>query len=491
MWDGGPTLPARRAAVNPSSPSAHAGPPVHASTLTLMAVDTPTHSFDPATFTTFRFVSRDLDEGGRVDVGLRARRRRRSSSRRSSCPSAAARGGRARAVDGLLSLLHWVAGRQLLQDGRAAARALRRRRAAPAAAALLEALYSEGLGEFAYVNAPPRRCRGRASPTRAGRRPPAGAPAGHAPRRGASRGACSCRSAAARTRSWRSRRSAARAASSRCSRSATPTPIARTAAVAGLPRLIARRQLDPGLARAQRAPARSTATCRSPRSSSLHRAADGRAQRLRRGRDGQRALGLERQPVVGRRRGQPSVQQEPARRAPAARRRVAELAPRLQLFSILRPASELAIARAFARLERTTRAFTSCNAIFRLDPARRAASWCCDCPKCRFVFLVLAPFSEPAAADARCSARDLLEDEAQFDGFALLTATGGAQAVRVRRRGAARASRRSACSPTIRAGATTRRRAARRRGAARPCARRGRRRGGARAERRARRARRP
>ena len=63
-----------------------------------------------------------------------------------------------------------------------------------------------------------------------------------------------------------------------------------------------------------------------------------------------------------------------------------------RLFSILRPASELAIARAFARMERYHGAFTSCNAIFRIDPALRAASWCCDCPKCRFVFLALAPF---------------------------------------------------------------------------------------------------
>ncbi len=62
---------------------------------------------------------------------------------------------------------------------------------------------------------------------------------------------------------------------------------------------------------------------------------------------------------------------------------------------VLRPASELAIARAFSRMERYHRAFTSCNAIFRIDPALRAASWCCDCPKCRFVFLALAPFSSP------------------------------------------------------------------------------------------------
>jgi UDP-N-acetyl-alpha-D-muramoyl-L-alanyl-L-glutamate epimerase len=94
------------------------------------------------------------------------------------------------------------------------------------------------------------------------------------------------------------------------------------------------------------------------------------------------------------------------------------------LFSVLRPASELAIACAFARMERYHPAFTSCNAIFRIDPALRAASWCCECPKCRFVFLALAPFSEPAALREIFS-RDLLDEEDQFEGFALLTATGG------------------------------------------------------------------
>jgi UDP-N-acetyl-alpha-D-muramoyl-L-alanyl-L-glutamate epimerase len=93
-------------------------------------------------------------------------------------------------------------------------------------------------------------------------------------------------------------------------------------------------------------------------------------------------------------------------------------------FSVLRPASELAIARAFARLERYHGAFTSCNAIFRIDPARRAGSWCCECPKCRFVFLALAPFSSPE--DLReIFGRDLLDEPAQYEGFALLGAIGG------------------------------------------------------------------
>jgi hypothetical protein len=92
--------------------------------------------------------------------------------------------------------------------------------------------------------------------------------------------------------------------------------------------------------------------------------------------------------------------------------------------SVLRPASELAIARAFAGMERYHVSFTSCNAIFRLDPALRTSSWCRDCPKCRFVFLALAPFSSPAHL-AEVFGGDLLADESQYEGFALLAASGG------------------------------------------------------------------
>jgi hypothetical protein len=103
---------------------------------------------------------------------------------------------------------------------------------------------------------------------------------------------------------------------------------------------------------------------------------------------------------------------------------VAEIADAPAIFSILRPASELAIARAFARMERYHGAFTSCNASFRQDPRLRAASWCCDCPKCRFVFLAMAPFCPPERMREIFGA-DLLAVADQYEGFALLTATGG------------------------------------------------------------------
>jgi hypothetical protein len=113
-----------------------------------------------------------------------------------------------------------------------------------------------------------------------------------------------------------------------------------------------------------------------------------------------------------------------ARAEALMRAAVAETAAGVDVFSLLRPASELAIARRFATLTRYHRAFTSCNAIFRLDPELRASSWCGNCPKCRFVFLVLAPFMEPDAL-AAIFGTAMLDDMGQYEGFALLTATGG------------------------------------------------------------------
>lgn len=93
-----------------------------------------------------------------------------------------------------------------------------------------------------------------------------------------------------------------------------------------------------------------------------------------------------------------------------------EVATGLDYRSVLRPASELAIARAFSRLTRFHDCFTSCNTVFRLDPARRNSQWCGDCPKCRFVFLALAPYLDPAALQGIFGV-DMLDEPEQYDGF--------------------------------------------------------------------------
>jgi hypothetical protein len=60
-------------------------------------------------------------------------------------------------------------------------------------------------------------------------------------------------------------------------------------------------------------------------------------------------------------------------------------------FSLLRTLTEVRIAEAFANHPRYFDHFASCNGNFRLEPSGQPARWCGTCPKCVFVFLVLAP----------------------------------------------------------------------------------------------------
>jgi hypothetical protein len=68
-------------------------------------------------------------------------------------------------------------------------------------------------------------------------------------------------------------------------------------------------------------------------------------------------------------------------------------------FSLLRPFSELAIARRFADLRAYHPVFRSCNRAFHLDASARQATWCGTCDKCCFIDLILSPFVP--AADLR------------------------------------------------------------------------------------------
>ncbi|MEJ3750530.1 hypothetical protein WEI85_45650 [Actinomycetes bacterium KLBMP 9797] len=91
-------------------------------------------------------------------------------------------------------------------------------------------------------------------------------------------------------------------------------------------------------------------------------------------------------------------------------------------FSLLRPLSELHIARLFARHTAYDAVMTSCNAAFKLrDPSAR---WCGHCPKCRFVFLALAPFM-PRARLVGIFGSDLLADPAQVPGYRELLGISG------------------------------------------------------------------
>jgi hypothetical protein len=95
------------------------------------------------------------------------------------------------------------------------------------------------------------------------------------------------------------------------------------------------------------------------------------------------------------------------------------ISPSIAYFSLLRPLSEIEIARRFAKYGEYFPIFRSCNAAFRQSLAAREAGWCANCPKCRFVFLALAPFIEKTELIG-IFGRNLLDDETQRAGFAEL-----------------------------------------------------------------------
>ncbi len=60
----------------------------------------------------------------------------------------------------------------------------------------------------------------------------------------------------------------------------------------------------------------------------------------------------------------------------------------VEYFSMLRPISELQIAMLFSKLEAYHPIFNSCNVGSKKEPWK----WCCNCPKCLFVYTILSPF---------------------------------------------------------------------------------------------------
>ena len=88
----------------------------------------------------------------------------------------------------------------------------------------------------------------------------------------------------------------------------------------------------------------------------------------------------------------------------------------LKYYSLLRPLSELAVARQFARSDRYDAHFSSCNRNFHILGDRPTSRWCGVCPKCHFVFLALAPFM-PKPRLVGIVGRNLLDDAAQQGGF--------------------------------------------------------------------------
>jgi hypothetical protein len=58
----------------------------------------------------------------------------------------------------------------------------------------------------------------------------------------------------------------------------------------------------------------------------------------------------------------------------------------IHYFSLLRPLAEIQIAALFSRFDKYHGIFRSCNV------GSKTGIWCCDCPKCLFVYIILCPF---------------------------------------------------------------------------------------------------
>jgi hypothetical protein len=374
-----------------------------------------TRVFDPAAFESFRFLERRLAPDGTVELEYALDRELLFTERVTLPVAAPLSEEQIQGAQGLLALLHWTAGVSYFKAALPATIECEPAAPGPAAATLLEALYSEGLGELAYRNElkelpRPRFPRAGVSPAVASSVPPAESRRILVPVGGGKDSAVALEIV---------RRSGAETALFSIG---DAPPILRTVAVAGLPHLIASRRLDPLLFELNSAgainghvPITAIVTCVALLSAQLN------------GFDAV-AMANERSASAGNLRWDGIDVNHQFSKGLAAERMlsaaVAEQGAAVRQFSVLRPASELAIARAFAGLESYHGAFTSCNAIFRIDPALRASSWCRDCPKCRFVFLAMAPFSSPAHLGEIFGA-DLLDEEDQFEGFALLAASGG------------------------------------------------------------------
>jgi hypothetical protein len=367
-------------------------------------------TFDRTAFESFRFLGREIDEEGGISLRYALDDAYELVEEFELPAGTRVSAEDRRRVEGILTLLHLIAGVSYFKT--AVPPAVECDPVPPAVATLLEALYSEGLGEFAFTN--------ELAALPQPRFPRGDAVAAASPRRRAERILVPVGGGKDSIVAIEAVRAAGKELSLFSVGDAGP--IASTAAAAGLPHLIVRRRLDPKLGALNAAgalnghvPITAIVSCVAILTAALH------------GFDAV-AMANERSASTGNVSwGGIEVNHQFSKSLRAEgllRDALDELGVEVDYFSILRPASELAIARAFARLTDYHRAFSSCNTNFRLDDPAAAPRWCCDCPKCRFVFLVMAPFCEPEHL-REVFGRDMLDDESQFEGFALLTASGG------------------------------------------------------------------
>ena len=82
----------------------------------------------------------------------------------------------------------------------------------------------------------------------------------------------------------------------------------------------------------------------------------------------------------------------------------------VQYFSLLRPLTELQIAKLFSTFKNYHSIFKSCNAGSKSD------IWCGNCPKCLFVYIILSPFLKSAELIS-IFGKDMLDDKNLTENF--------------------------------------------------------------------------
>lgn len=68
------------------------------------------------------------------------------------------------------------------------------------------------------------------------------------------------------------------------------------------------------------------------------------------------------------------------------------ITPSVEYFSLLRSFSEVRIVELFSRQKKYFKAFSSCNANFKMTDKLKGKKWCGHCPKCVFVFTMLSVY---------------------------------------------------------------------------------------------------
>lgn len=369
----------------------------------------PAPAFVPASVRAFRFTGRSSDwSRGEVRLGYALDDREFTETFAFPLPPGGPpSGARARALDAAVRLLHLVAGVSYFKAAAPPRIEVRGEPPDAATARALGRLWTQGLGEFAWRN----RLAGLGSSIAF----PAGPAAGPAPSLGPSRrslvpvggGKDSVVTLAA----------LARAGEEVVAFSVGRKPSAdAAAAVEGVPMLHVARDLDPRLFELNRAgaynghvPITAIVSCAAVVAAVLH---DCDAVVMSNERSA--SSGNLEWPAFG------ATINHQHSKGWEAERDLAEIVRRLvaadlAYFSLLRPWSELAISRAFAALPAHHATFMSCNVGFRIHEPT-VPGWCGDCPKCRFVFLALAPFVERPALMAVFGA-DLLDDPGQEEGY--------------------------------------------------------------------------